>query len=749
MSNKTIHRALRRDLGMLGATMIGLGSILGTGVFVSIGFAAGVTGPSVIFAILLAALVATCNALSSAQLAASYPVSGGTYEYGYRYLHPALGFIAGWMFLCAKTASAATAALGFAGYFLHLFGFQAVSIIPVAITSVIVLTLIVLSGLKRSNRINLIIVSITLFSLVIFVIAGFPGVLKNGSQNLTPFFPKTTNGDFRQLLYATALMFVAYTGYGRIATMGEEVKTPATTIPRAIILVLVVSAVIYILVAVVALGSVGSNQLAIVTQNQATPLEVAASRMSQPGLVTLIAIGACTAMLSVLLNLILGLSRMTLAMGRRHDLPEIFTVVSQKHRTPVAAVVGIGLIICGLTLFGSVETTWAFSAFTVLIYYSITNLAALNLAKEERLYPNFIAIIGLISCLFLAFWVPLTIWLSGLLLITLGLIYRTIIIRQCADKSVRFNKLIPTPNFIMDTHQLTITFLKKYKQIELNNENNLQFFRDKHSTKEGTWGNLTVHDGTIEFVFLDGHAKELSRLTLTPKSEALLIPPASWHKIASTSPEFEATLQFYCLPHRYFEKKYHLTSIHHDLWYIYQTYLQEREKMTILDIGCGSGRNPLYFALSGHDIIALDKNEDAITNIQHIAAQEQLLNIEALVHDLNKPLPFNDKLFDFIYSTVALQFLNPSSIKPLLNTLQTLTSPGGFHFLVFPIKAESYTYPERFTYLAEVNELYHFYQDSGWSILEYKEKPGQLHKLDEQGKPKPGIFGHLLAQKHG
>ncbi|HBK3262473.1 TPA: SAM-dependent methyltransferase TehB [Legionella pneumophila] len=296
--------------------------------------------------------------------------------------------------------------------------------------------------------------------------------------------------------------------------------------------------------------------------------------------------------------------------------------------------------------------------------------------------------------------------------------------------------------------QQTITILKAYKQIELNNEKNLKFFLEKHSTKEGTWGHLTVYEGTIEFVFLDGLANELSHHTLTPESKPLEIPPASWHKIASTSPEFEATLQFFCQPHRYFEKKYHLASIHHDLWYVHQTYLNAHGKMDILDVGCGSGRNPLYFALSGHDIIAVDKNDDAIDNIRHIAEQEQLSNIQTHIYDLNQPLPINDKSFDFIYSTVALQFLNPSSIKPLLTKLQSLTSIGGVHFLVFPIKAEPYTYPESFTYLAQENELYHFYQDRGWSILEYKEKPGQLHQLDENGKPKQGIFGLLLAQKH-
>jgi APA family basic amino acid/polyamine antiporter len=111
---------LRREVGVVGATMMGLGSIVGTGIFVSMGIAAGSAGPAVVLAIALSALIAVCNGLSSAQLAAAHPVSGGTYEYGYRWLHPSLGFLAGWMFVCAKTASAATAALGFSGYVLDL-----------------------------------------------------------------------------------------------------------------------------------------------------------------------------------------------------------------------------------------------------------------------------------------------------------------------------------------------------------------------------------------------------------------------------------------------------------------------------------------------------------------------------------------------------------------------------------------------------------------------------------------------------
>jgi len=427
MTHKPHHIPLKRELNVLGATMMGLGSILGTGIFVSIGIAAGVTGPSVILAILLAAIVATCNALSSAQLAASHSVSGGTYEYGYRYLHPWLGFTAGWMFLCAKTASAATAAIGFSSYLLHLLHLEStIPTTPIAVSISTLLTLLVLFGIKKSNHFNIMIVSITLLSLISLVIAGLPNIFENGISNLTPFFHARTTSTINSFFYATALMFVAYTGYARIATLAEEVKNPRAFIPRAIIMTLIATTLLYILVAFVAINIVGSDQLGVTTQRYATPLENVAHAINTPGLRLIIAIGACSAMLSVLLNLILGLSRVTLAMGRKSDLPRIFAQVSAKTHTPTVAVIGNGIGIIALTLIGNVEITWSFSAFTVLIYYAITNLAALRLPKENQLYLKIIPVCGLISCLFLAFWVPLMIWISGLGLILIGLIWHQI-----------------------------------------------------------------------------------------------------------------------------------------------------------------------------------------------------------------------------------------------------------------------------------------------------------------------------------
>jgi APA family basic amino acid/polyamine antiporter len=234
-SDTASHRPLRRELGVFGATMMGLGAMIGTGVFVSIGIAAGISGPSVVLAIIVAALVAICNALSSAQLAANHSVSGGTYEYGYRYLTPSLGFSAGWMFLCAKSASAATAALGFAGYFIHVFDLGArLPVMWLGSGISLAVTGLVLGGMKRSSSANIIIVSATLIALSLFIAYAMPVALAAGSRNLLPLLPEqeATGAGFLQ---ACALMFVAYTGYGRIATMGEEVKEPRRIIPMAII----------------------------------------------------------------------------------------------------------------------------------------------------------------------------------------------------------------------------------------------------------------------------------------------------------------------------------------------------------------------------------------------------------------------------------------------------------------------------------------------------------------------------------
>src|SRR6056297_3320675 len=288
---------LRRELGTFGAVMMGLGSIVGTGVFVSIGVAAGVTGPSVILAIAIGAAVATFNGLSSAQLAAAHPVSGGTFGYRYRFLTPRFGFTAGWTFLLAKSASAATAALGFAGYAPGAFDVESrAPLVPLALLLVAALTGVVLAGIRRSNATNIAIVAVTLVSLAFFVVAGVPTLIERGGTGFVPFFdPEPGRSGVSALLYASALMFVAYTGYGRIATLGEEVRAPEVTIPRAIVAALVVVVALYAEVALVGVGTTGAAALADVGARTA-PLEAAAAGFGVPGARQVLAVGAVTAM---------------------------------------------------------------------------------------------------------------------------------------------------------------------------------------------------------------------------------------------------------------------------------------------------------------------------------------------------------------------------------------------------------------------------------------------------------------------
>ena len=415
------HSRLRREVALPGAVLLGLGSMVGTGVFVSVGIAAGVTGPAIIAATLLAGILAAANGLSSAQLAAAHPVSGGTYEYGYKWLSPVLGFSAGWMFMLAKSASAATAALGFAGYLLDLLGVdRGPWHVGMAVAAALAVTAFVAGGIRRSNRGNAVVVGLALTGLVLLVAASAPTVMAGGVDGFTPFLPDEAAGGVAALLEGAALMFVAFTGYGRIATLGEEVKEPRRVIPRAIIVTTAAVSLLYLCVAAAGVGVLGADAFGEAAERTAAPLESVARALDVPLLAELIGVAAVAAMAGVLLNLVLGLSRVLLAMARRGDAPRFLGRVDAKKASPVASVWACGLTIAALALIGDVRTTWSFSAFTVLVYYALTNLAALRLPPEAVMFPRWIPLLGLAGCLSLAFWVELPILLAGVGLLGAG-----------------------------------------------------------------------------------------------------------------------------------------------------------------------------------------------------------------------------------------------------------------------------------------------------------------------------------------
>ena len=425
--------ALARVVGLWGAVWMGLGSILGTGVFVTLGIATGIIGAGVVLAVVLAAVVATANGLSSAQLAAAHPESGGTYEYGYAFVHPLAGFAAGLMFLAAKSASAATAALGCSGYLLRILGLpeSGITHIGLALAIILLLTALVASGVRRSSQVNSVIVALTLATLAAFVVFGCLSIdMSLLAERVGPATWRDAFAAPDALLHATALIFVAYAGYGRIATLGEEVREPARTIPSAIIITLGLSMLVYVSVSATAVAVVGADAFAAASSDVAATLVVVAQAFRHPEVARIVATGAVTALAGVLLNLLLGLSRVLLAMARRHDMPAVFCRVHAFSRSPVRAVWATGALVAVLTLLGDVKTTWSVSAFTVLIYYGITHLAALRLPRALRRYPTWIAILGLMSCFGLASFIEWQVALAGLALLGASFVVRALSLQR-------------------------------------------------------------------------------------------------------------------------------------------------------------------------------------------------------------------------------------------------------------------------------------------------------------------------------
>jgi len=404
-------KQLLRSLNLKDAVGIGLGAIIGAGIFVVTGVAAGVSGPAFIIGLLVAGIIATFNALSSAQLASVYPQSGGTYEYGYRLLNPSFGFSAGWMFLISKLAAAGVVAIGFGSYFHQLF--PVTSPMTFSVAAVVLLTVANYFGIKKAGLLNLVIVTITILSLLYLIFSGIPEVK---SANFKPFAPFGIAG----IAEAAALLFFAFTGYGRIATLAEEVANPKKTIPKAIIITIVSAILLYVAIAVVAIGVIGANAMA----SSKSPLQVVADVLATPGISSVITIGASTAMLGVLLSQILGISRMMLAMGRRRDLPPVFQKIHHRYRVPHIGILITGIIILLLTLLGSFEFIVRAATFTILLYYSITNISALKQPKSDRLYGKVVPVLGLIGCLAMSVSLPLNVIISGVGLLLIGFVIR-------------------------------------------------------------------------------------------------------------------------------------------------------------------------------------------------------------------------------------------------------------------------------------------------------------------------------------
>jgi basic amino acid/polyamine antiporter, APA family len=405
---------LLRALTLKDAVGVGLGAIIGAGIFVVTGVAAGVSGPAFIVGLIAAGIIAACNGLSSAQLASVYPHSGGTYEYGYRLLNPSFGFSAGWMFLLSKLSAAGVVAIGFGSYFYQLMPIA--SPLVISISAVVFLTAANYFGIQKAGMLNLLIVSITLFSLFYLVFSGIPAV---NTENFKPFAPFGISG----IAEASALLFFAFTGYARIATLAEEVSEPKKTIPKAIIITIVTAILLYTAVSFVAIGVIGTERMA----DSKSPLQIVAETLTTPAISIVVTIGASTAMLGVLLSQILGISRMMLAMGRRNDLPPVFQAIHPIYRVPHTGIIITGIIVLSFTALGAFEFILRTAAFSILLYYSITNIAALKQPGKEQIYGRVIPALGLIGCLIMSVSLPVSVIIPGIGILIAGFVIRILL----------------------------------------------------------------------------------------------------------------------------------------------------------------------------------------------------------------------------------------------------------------------------------------------------------------------------------
>ncbi|MFF2087242.1 APC family permease [Nocardia sp. NPDC058176] len=396
---------LRRTLGLTDAVVIGLGAMIGAGIFAALAPAARAAGSGLLIGLAVAAVVAYCNATSSARLAARYPASGGTYVYGRERLGEFWGYLAGWCFVIGKTASCAAMALTVGAYAWPAYSRA------VAVAAVVALTAVNYRGIQKSAWLTRVIVAAVLAVLTGVVVAAVTSETADVAR-LEFGSDVTVTG----VLQAAGLLFFAFAGYARIATLGEEVRDPARTIRRAIPLALGITVLVYAAVVIAALLVLGARGLAEANAPLTEVVRVAGVGWLEP----VVRVGAVVAALGSLLALILGVSRTTLAMARDRHLPHALAAVHPRFAVPHRAEITVGVIVAVAAATTDLRAAIGFSSFGVLLYYAVANAAAWTLTPAEGRPARVIPALGLLGCLALACMLPWTSVLTGSAVVVLG-----------------------------------------------------------------------------------------------------------------------------------------------------------------------------------------------------------------------------------------------------------------------------------------------------------------------------------------
>jgi APA family basic amino acid/polyamine antiporter len=412
MGREEPHNRLKRSLGLLDATAISVGAIIGGGIFVVTGIVAGLAGSALVVSMIVAAAIAFFTALSFAELAAWQPVEGSVYEYARQVISPFSGFLAGWMWMVSNTFTGAAVSLGFAYYLTATFPDLPANVVAAVLC--LAFTALNFFGAHESARLNTALVVAKLLILGFFVVFG---AFNANTANFAPFEPLNAG-----VLYGAYFIFFAYTGFGRAAVVAEEVKDAKRNVPKALLLSLAVSTVIYVLVGIVAVGLVGSNSLA----GSNSPLAEAISATGSPLALQIVSFGGLLATASVLLTAVLGVSRMSYSMARGGDLPQVLARLNTKFCTPHYSIWAVGILMAVLVLFFDLTGVVAVSTFGALFYYAFTNASALKLKTEKRRYHKLVPIVGLGTCIvLLAFvlFIATQAWIIGCVCLIAGAVY--------------------------------------------------------------------------------------------------------------------------------------------------------------------------------------------------------------------------------------------------------------------------------------------------------------------------------------
>ena len=408
---------LKRTLNLFDATSIGIGAIIGAGIFVVLGIATGYAGPSVVISMIVAGVVASFTAFSFAELGSAIPREGGAYAYAYELVSPASAFVVGCLWIFAQIVAGAAISLGFAGYFVTIFPVLPVKII--AVLAAATLTGLNIVGIKQSATVNDVLVLTKIAILCLFI--GF-GIFSINYQNFSTFSP---NGIFG-ILQGASFIFFAYIGFGRIATLAEEVKNPKRNMPLSILLALTISVIIYVLTGFTATGLQDYRILA----QSGSPLADAAAVIGNNVLIGAVSLGALIATTSVLLTNLLGVSRVTFTMARNGQLPKTVAKVSSRFGTPYFSILVMGAITALLPLVLHLKQTVAVTSFCILFTHAVVNLSAIKVRKKmpqsttfkAPFYPT-IPTLGILSCILLMFSLPIEAWIVAAAVVTISSVF--------------------------------------------------------------------------------------------------------------------------------------------------------------------------------------------------------------------------------------------------------------------------------------------------------------------------------------